>query len=52
MKCLDDNWKQTNCLGERFNKLKCVDETNFKTIMSDENHMYMYESYKKHEIFG
>jgi len=28
-----------------------MDETNSKTIMSDENHMYMDESYEK-EIFG
>jgi len=28
-----------------------MDETNSKTIMSDENHMYMNDNYKKHEIF-
>jgi hypothetical protein len=28
-----------------------MDETNYKTIMLDENHMYMDESYKN-EIFG
>ncbi len=31
--------------------LSCMDETNYKTIMLDENHMYMDESYKN-EIFG
>jgi hypothetical protein len=29
-----------------------MDETNSKTIMSDENHMHMDESYKMDEIFG
>jgi hypothetical protein len=33
-------------LDEIFNELKCMDETNSKTIMWDENHMYMDESYK------
>ncbi len=41
-----------NYSDERFIMLKCSDETNSKTIMLDENHMYMDESYKKHEIFG
>ncbi len=41
-----------NCLDERFDKLKCIDETNSKTIMLDENHMYMDESYIMDEIFG
>jgi len=36
-------------LDEKFNKLKCMDETNSKTIMLDENHMYMDESYKMDE---
>jgi hypothetical protein len=27
--------------------LKCMDETSFKIVMLDENHMYMDESYKK-----
>jgi hypothetical protein len=40
------------CLDEIFGKLKYMDETNSKTIMSDENHMYMNDNYKKHEIFG
>jgi hypothetical protein len=29
-----------------------MDEINSQTIMPDENHMYMNDSYKKHEIFG
>jgi hypothetical protein len=41
-----------NCLDERFIMLKCMDEINSKIVMSDENHMYMDDSYKKHEIFG
>jgi hypothetical protein len=28
-----------------------MDKTNSKTIMLDENHMYMDENYKKDEIF-
>jgi hypothetical protein len=39
-------------LNEIFDRLKCMYETNSKIVMSDENHMYMDESYKKHEIFG
>jgi hypothetical protein len=39
-------------LDEKFNRLKCMDETNSKTIMLNENHMYMDESYKMDEIFG
>jgi hypothetical protein len=41
-----------NCLDERFIKLKCMDETNSQTIIPNENHMYMNDNYKKHEIFG
>ncbi len=41
-----------NCLDEKFDMLKSMDETNSKTIMSDENHMHMDESYKMDEIFG
>jgi hypothetical protein len=41
-----------NYWDERFVKLKCMDETNSKIIMLDENHMYMNDNYKKHEIFG
>jgi len=29
-----------------------MDETNSKTVMWDENHMYMDENYKMDEIFG
>jgi hypothetical protein len=29
-----------------------MDEINFKTVMPNENHMYMDESYKMDEIFG
>jgi hypothetical protein len=52
MKCLDENGTSMNFLDERFIRLKCMDEINSKTIMLDENHMYMNENYKKHEIFG
>jgi hypothetical protein len=41
-----------NCLDERFDRLKCMDETNSITTMLDENYMYMDESYKTSEIFG
>ncbi len=41
-----------NCLDEKFDKLKCMDEINSKIIMLDENHMYINESYKMDEIFG
>ncbi len=44
------NWMK--CLDERFIKLKCIDEIISKQIISNENHMYMDESYKKHEILG
>ncbi len=33
----------TNCLDERFDRVKCMDEINSKTIMLNENHMYMDE---------
>jgi hypothetical protein len=39
-------------LDEIFHRLKCMDETNSKIVMLDENHMYMDENYKKDEIFG
>jgi hypothetical protein len=52
MNFLDDNYKLINNLNETFDKLKCMDGTNSKTIMTDENHIYMDESYKKDEIFG
>jgi hypothetical protein len=32
MNFLDDNCKQTNCLDERFDKLKCMNETNSKQL--------------------
>ncbi len=49
---LDDNYKLINNLYENFHKLKCMDGINSKTIMPDENHIYMDENYKKDEIFG
>jgi hypothetical protein len=30
----------TNYLDEKFDRLKCMDEINSKTIMPDENRMY------------
>jgi hypothetical protein len=44
--------KWMKCLDERFIMLKCMDEINSKIVMSDENHMYMDDNYKKHEILG
>jgi hypothetical protein len=29
-----------------------MDEINYKIVMPNENHMYMDDNYKKHEIFG
>jgi hypothetical protein len=52
MNFLDDNYKLTIYLDEKFDKLKCMDEIHSKIIMSDENHMYMDESYKMDEIIG
>ncbi len=52
MKILYDNQKLTNNLDENFDKLKCMDGINAKTIMLDENHIYMDASYQKDEIFG
>jgi hypothetical protein len=49
---MDEIFKWIKCLDERFIRLKCMDETSSKIVMLDENHMYMDESYKKHEIFG
>jgi hypothetical protein len=40
-----------NFLDERFIKLKCTDEIDSKIVMLDENHMYMDDNYKKHEVF-
>jgi len=39
-------------LDEKFNKFKCMDETNSKIVMLNENHIYMDENYNKNEIFG
>jgi hypothetical protein len=47
---LDDNYKLMNNLDETFDMLKCMDGINSKTIMIDENHIHMDESYKKDEI--
>ncbi len=41
-----------NYLDEKFDKFKCMDEINSKTIMSNENHMYINKNYKMDEIFG
>jgi len=43
MNLLDDNYKLTNKLDEKFDKLKCMDGTNSKTIVLNENHIYMDE---------
>ncbi len=43
MNLLDDNYKLTNNLDEKFDKLKCMDGTNSKTIVLNENHIYMDE---------
>jgi len=51
MKFLDDKCKYTIYLDEKFNRVKCMDEINSKTIMLNENHIYMDESYKIDEIF-
>jgi hypothetical protein len=47
-------WKSKldEMFGWQIIRLKCIDEIISKTIMSNENHMYMDESYKKHEILG
>jgi hypothetical protein len=39
-------------LDERSDKLKCMDEINFKIVIPNENHIYTNESYKMAEIFG
>jgi len=49
---MDENPKWMKCLDEIFIRLKCIHEIISKIIMSNENHMYMDESYKKHEILG
>ncbi len=52
MNFLDDNHKEMNFLDEKIDKLKCMVEINSKTIMLNENHTYMDESYIMDEIFG
>ncbi len=52
MNILDDNYKLTNNLDEKFDRLKCMDGINSETVMSNENHIYIDDSYKKDEIFG
>jgi len=49
---MDETKTWIKCLDERFIRLECMDETSSKIVMLDENHMYMDESYQKHEIFG
>ncbi len=41
-----------NCLDEKIDMLKCMDEINSKIIMLDEKHKYIHESYKMDEMFG
>jgi hypothetical protein len=41
-----------NFLDEGSNMVKCMDELDSKTIMLNEIHMSMDESYKMDEIFG
>jgi hypothetical protein len=52
MNFLDDNYNMMKNLNEKFDRLKCMDGINSKTIMLNENHIYMDENYKKDEIFG
>ncbi len=52
MNFLDDNYKLTNNLDEKFDRVKCMDGTDSKIVMSNENHVYMDEICKKDEIFG
>ncbi len=47
---LDDNYKLTKKLDETFDRLKCMDGINSKTVMIDETHIYMDESYMRDEI--
>jgi hypothetical protein len=47
MNFLHDNYKLTKKLDGKFDSLKCMDGINSKIIMSDENHIYMDESYEK-----
>ncbi len=52
MNSLDDNYKLTNNLDEKFDSFKCMDGINSEIVMSNENHIYIDDSYKKDEIFG
>jgi hypothetical protein len=52
MNFLDDNYKLTNNFAENFSKFKYIDGINSKIVMSNENHIYMDESYKEDENFG
>jgi len=52
MDFLDDNYKLMNYLDEKINKFKCMDGIDSKTIMLNENRIYMDESYKNDGIFG
>jgi hypothetical protein len=52
MNILDDNYKLTNNLDEKFDSFKCMDGINSEIVMSNENHIYIDDSYKKDEIFG
>ncbi len=52
MNFLDDNYKLMNYLDEIFDTLKCIDGINSKTVMPNENHINMDESYKNDSIFG
>jgi hypothetical protein len=38
-------------LDEKIDMLKCMDETNSKKTMLDENQMYMDENYKRIKYF-
>jgi hypothetical protein len=51
MNLLDGNYKLTNNLDETFDRLKCMDGTNSKTIMSYENRIYMDENDKRWNIW-
>jgi hypothetical protein len=44
MNFLYDDYKLTNHLDEKFDRLKCMDGINSKTIILNENHIYMDES--------
>ncbi len=46
MNFLDDKYNGKIFLDENSCWLKFMDEIHSKTVMSDENHMNMYENYK------